>query len=178
VIKIAGSDGGPSARDVPIFEGATIAQDRTGCPILTHCEAGTGGLEQVSLLVRYGADPRHVALSHVDKVVDRGYHRELCATGVTLEYDGGFRWGDAPNGTLQLLEWLAEDGLLDHVVLGHDAARRGYWTVHGGSPGLAWLLGPFREALRERGFGPAELDRLSVANPARVFAFGGTQEER
>ena len=30
-----------------------------------------------------------------------------------------------PNGTLQLLEWMAEDGLLDRVVLGMDAARRG-----------------------------------------------------
>ena len=171
VVKIGGSTGGPSDRDRPIFAAAAAAQARTGVPILTHCEGGTGGLEQVAALKDGGAEPAHVALSHVDKVVDRGYHRELCATGATLEYDGGFRWGDAPNGTLQLLEWLAEDGLLDHVVLGHDAARRGYWATLGGTPGLGYLLGPFRAALRERGFSEDDLQRLFVANPARVFAF-------
>jgi phosphotriesterase-related protein len=176
VIKIAGSEGGPSERDRRIFGAAAVAHDRTGCPILTHCEAGTGGLEQVEALTGFGVDPRHVALSHVDKVVDRRYHRALCETGASLEFDGAFRWGDRENGTLQLLEWLAEDGLLDHVLLGHDAARRSYWTVHGGSPGLAFLLGPFREMLRGRGFGDAELDTLFVANPARVFAFLEVEE--
>ena len=85
----------------------------------------------------------HVALSRVDKVVDRGYHRELAATGVTLEYDSSFRWGEAENGTLQLLEWIAEDDVLDRVVLGMDAARRGYFAVYGGAPGLTWLLDGF-----------------------------------
>ena len=178
VVKVAGSTDGPSERDRPIFEAAAATQARTGVPILTHCEGGTGGLEQVEVLRAAGADPAHVALSHVDKVVDRGYHRELCGTGATLEYDGAFRWGDAPNGTLQLLDWLAEDGLLDHVVLGHDAARRGYWATLGGSPGLAFLLGPFRDTLREHGFREDDLHRLFVANPARVFAFRDPEEGR
>ena len=62
VIKVAGSDGGPSERDEPIFEAAAIAQRATGCPILTHCENGTGALEQVALLghprQRLGAEGR------------------------------------------------------------------------------------------------------------------------
>jgi phosphotriesterase-related protein len=171
VIKVAGSLGGPSARDRRLFEAAAIAHRATGCPILTHCEDGTGALEQVEVLRAAGADLGHVALSHVDKVVDRGYHRELVATGVTLEYDQGFRWKDAPNGTLQLLEWAAEDGALGQVVLGMDAARRGYWTTHGGSPGLTFLLGPFAALMRERGLGDAEQAQLFVTNPARVFSF-------
>src|SRR5581483_8008594 len=51
VIKIAGSEGGLSARDERIFDAAAIAHRRTGCPILTHCENGTGALEQVRRLV-------------------------------------------------------------------------------------------------------------------------------
>ena len=77
VIKVAGSDGGPSARDRRVFEAAAAAHRRTGAPLLTHCEAGTGGLEQLRLLADLGVDPRHVSLSHVDKVVDRGYHRAM-----------------------------------------------------------------------------------------------------
>ena len=118
-----------------------------------------------------GVDIGHVALSHVDKVVDRGYHRELAATGVALEYDGSFRWGEAPNGTLQLLEWMAEDDLLDHVVLGMDAARQGYYAVYGGGPGLTWLLDGFTQQLEERGLGAHVRRHLFVDNPARIFAF-------
>lgn len=171
VIKVAGSTDGPSARDTRLFEAAASAQRATGCPILTHCENGTGALEQAALLARHGADLGHVALSHVDKVVDRGHQRELFATGVLVEYDQGFRWKDAPNGTLQLLAWAAEDGHLGQVLLGLDAARQGYWAQYGGTPGMAWLLGGFADAMRERGLGDAEQRQLFVANPARWLTF-------
>ncbi len=171
VIKVAGSDGGPSERDARIFEAAVLAQRVTGCPILTHCEQGTGALEQVELLAARGARLGHVALSHVDKIVDRGFQRELFATGVSAEYDQGFRWKDAPNGTLQLLEWAAEDGHLGQVVLGMDAARQGYWSAYGGAPGMTFLLGRFASEMRDRGLGDAEQSMLFVTNPARVFGF-------
>ena len=57
VIKVAGSAGGPSARDARVIEAAAEAHHRTGAPILTHCEAGTGALEQVALLEDLGVDP-------------------------------------------------------------------------------------------------------------------------
>jgi phosphotriesterase-related protein len=172
VIKVAGSTGGPSARDERFFEAAAATQRATGCPILTHCEDGTGALEQAALLERLGADLRHVALSHVDKVVDRAHQRGLFATGVMVEYDQGFRWKDAPNGTLTLLGWAAEDGHLDQVLLGLDAARQGYWTTYGGTPGMAWLLDGFATSMRERGLGDAEQRLLFVDNPARWLTFG------
>ena len=171
VIKIGGSEGSLTERDQRVFDAAAAAHGRTGAPILTHCEKGTAGVEQARRLADGGVDLGHVALSHVDKVVDRGYHRELAGTGVALEYDGSFRWGEAPNGTLQLLEWMAEDDLLDQVVLGMDAARQGYYAVYGGRPGLTWLLDGFREQLEERGLGTDVRRRVFVDNPARIFAF-------
>jgi 5-phospho-D-xylono-1,4-lactonase len=145
VIKIAGSLGGPSDRDRPIFHAAAAAHGRTGVPIHTHCEAGTGALEQIGLLDDAGVATAHLSLSHVDKVVDRGYHREILATGAFVVYDQGFRWGDRPNGTLQLLEWALEDGHVDRVMLGMDAARQGYYAAFGGSPGLPYLLTTFTD---------------------------------
>jgi predicted metal-dependent phosphotriesterase family hydrolase len=171
VIKIAGSDGGPSERDRPIFAAAAITQRRTGVPILTHCEGGTGALEQLRLLAGHGADLRHVAVSHVDKLVDRGYHREIASTGAFVELDHAFRWGDQPNGTLTILGWLAEDGLLDQVVLGLDAARRGYLRVYGGRPGLGYLLGEFSRLMAGIGLDETARRALFVDNPARMFAF-------
>jgi phosphotriesterase-related protein len=181
VIKVGGSAGALSARDRRVFEAAASAHRRTGAPILTHCEAGTGALEHVQALSDAGVAGEHVVLSHVDKVVDRGYHRELLSSGTFAEYDGSFRWGDRPNGTLQLLEWMAEDGLVGQVVLGMDAARQGYYAVYGGSPGLAWLLDGFSAAMEERGLDGSLRRCLFVSNPARAFAFavaaGGTRRD-
>jgi 5-phospho-D-xylono-1,4-lactonase len=171
VVKVAGSAGGPSPRDQKGFAAGAAAHVRTGVPILTHCEDGTGAAEQVRFLVDRGVDPRHLVLSHLDKVVDRGLHRELASAGVTLEYDQGFRWGDRPNGTLQLIEWMLEDGLGDRIVLGMDAARRSYLSVHGGGPGLAWLLDGFSSQMAERGVDDATRHRFFVDTPARVYSF-------
>lgn len=171
VIKVAGSTDGLSPRDERVFEAAAIAHRRTGAPILTHCEHGTGALAQVRFLADRGVDPAHVALSHVDKLVDRGLHRELLGSGATGEYDQSFRWpDDAANGTITLIGWMLEDGLGDRIVLGMDAARRRYYRIHGGSPGLTWLLDGFSTQLDAAGIDAAARHRLFVANPARVFA--------
>ncbi len=171
VIKVAGSMDGPSARDRMVFEAAAIAHARTGVPILTHCELGTGGLEQVELLADLGVDPSHVILSHVDKVVDRGYHQALLATGACVEYDQSFRWTDLPNPTAELIGWMVEDGHADRIVLGMDAAKRRYLHVYDGAPGLSWLLVGFTAALEVVGVDEAIRRRLFVDNPARAFAF-------
>ena len=171
VIKIAGS-AQLTDRERRVFEAAARAHVRTGCPILTHCTDGLGALEQIALLKGLGVQPGHVTLSHTDKVVDRGYHREILATGASVEYDQGFRWKPgADNGTLTLLAWMIEDGFGDEVMLGMDAARQGYWTTYGGSPGWTFLLGEFAEAMQRRGIGADAQRAIFVSNPARAFAF-------
>jgi predicted metal-dependent phosphotriesterase family hydrolase len=176
IVKVGGSQGGPSTRDMPVFRAAAAAHMRTGVPIHTHCEAGTGALEQVRLLVDAGVPAARISLSHVDKVVDRGYHRELFATGAFAVYDQAFRWGDAPNGTVTLLEWAVEDGHAGQVMLGMDAARQGYYRSFGGSPGLAYLLRDFGDQLDACGIGPEIRHALFVDNPARAFAFSEVDE--
>ena len=176
VIKVGGSEGGPSARDVPAFQAAAEAHRRTGVPIHTHCEGGTGALEQLRLLMDAGVPATGISLSHVDKVVDRGYHESIVATGASVVYDQAFRWDDRPNGTLQLLEWMADDGRLGQVMLGMDAARQGYLAAFGGSPGLTYLLEGFSRELDARGLDAAAQRRLFVDNPARAFAFARREE--
>ncbi len=172
VMKIAGSTDGLSGRDEKVFAAAAMAQTQTGCPILTHCEGGTGALEQIEWLVKHGGDPAHIVLSHVDKIVDRQYLHDIADTGARVEYDQGFRWGEKANGTLQLLEWAAEDGLLGHITLGLDAARQKYWIEYGGSPGWIYLLGEFADLMRERGLGDTEQHTLLVEAPRGAFTFG------
>ena len=170
VVKVAGSDGGLSVRDARIFAGAAETHLRTGAPILTHCEAGTGALEQLRFLGDRGVPAEHVILSHIDKVPDDGYHREILASGAYGEYDQAFRWGERPNSTLDLIEAMARVGLADRIVLGMDAARQGYYRAYGGWPGLTYLLDGFATALDERDLG-ALRPTLFIDNPARALAF-------
>lgn len=171
LVKVGGSEGGPSARDLPIFRAAAEASARTGVPIHTHCEAGTGALDQIRVLTEAGVPAERISLSHVDKVVDLGYHRDLLATGAYAVYDQAFRWGQRENGTLRLLEAAVADGHADRIMLGMDAARQSYYRAFGGAPGLPYLLTAFKNEMEARGLGPEMRHRFFVENPARAFAF-------
>jgi predicted metal-dependent phosphotriesterase family hydrolase len=166
IVKVATGER-PTARDRLVLEAAALAHLDTGAPVLTHCEQGRGGLVQVETLTARGVPAEAILLSHVDKVVDRAYHRELASTGAYLEYDQGLR---RPEDTARLVAWMLEDGNGDRIVLGTDGARRDLWHSLGGGPGLAWLATGFRALLSERGVDEADLRRLQVANPARALA--------
>jgi phosphotriesterase-related protein len=148
-----------------VFEAAAIAATRAGTALLTHCEAGTGGLEQLRLLADLGVPADRVILSHTDKVVDRGYHRELLATGAYVVYDQGIR---SPEGTARLVRWMVEDGHERQLLLGTDGARRSLWTVLGGLPGLAALRTHLGRRLADE-LGQAVMERIWVANPAAAL---------
>ena len=98
-----------------------------------------------------GVDPSHVALSHVDKVVDRGYHRELLGEPgrrrvrpvVPLEATRRTARSSSSTG------W-SRTGSPAGSCSGMDAARQGYYHAYGGTPGLTWLLDGFTRGARAR----------------------------
>lgn len=177
IIKVAGSQPALTDLERRVFEAAAIAHGLTGCPILTHCTEGAGGLEQVRLLADHGVSPTSVTLSHTDRVADRGYHRELLGTGVNVEYDQGFRWKPAEeNRTLALVRWMLEDGFGSQLMLGLDAARQRYWRVYGGEPGWTFLLGEFSGRMRAEAIATDAIEAMFVTNPAHAFAFAFASE--
>jgi phosphotriesterase-related protein len=154
-----------------IFAAAAAAQCETGCPILTHTEQGTLGMEQVKLLEKHGVDLTHVVLSHLDRKPDPTYHREILSTGVRVEYDSAFRWKqEQGNPTLDLLLELISE-FPDQIMLGMDAARRSYWKHHGGSPGMGFLLTTFTDRMKAAGLTDNDLNRIFIANPAQAYSF-------
>lgn len=170
LIKIATGGKGLTARARRVFEAAAITHGTTGAPILTHCEQGEEAIEQAALLREHGVDLSKVVLSHTDRKPDPAYHREVLSTGVCLEYDSAFRWKTEENPTLDLLVELLDE-FPDQLMLGMDAARPAYWRSYGGGPGLDFLLTTFSNAMRERGLGEDQWQRLFVANPARAYDF-------
>jgi 5-phospho-D-xylono-1,4-lactonase len=171
IIKVA-TMGEITDRDRRLFEAAAHTHRHTGAPILTHCEGGAGGLEQIALLDHNAVSPVRVVLSHTDKILDLGYHRGLLESGANLVYDQALRQPpDAEHGTAWLVESMVESGYADQLMVGTDGARRSMWATLGGSPGLAWLLTGFTEMLKRRGLDDETLRALLVANPARFLAF-------
>jgi phosphotriesterase-related protein len=166
IVKVAGSEGGLTDRDRRTFEAAAIASNGTGVPVITHCEHGAGGAEQVAMLDKFGVAPQRVLLSHTDKVADLGYHRELLQSGANVVYDQGLR---TPEQTADIVTAMVEEGFGRQVLLGTDGARRSLWRALGGSPGLAALRTGLGATLADR-LGPHAMAAIWVANPARVLA--------
>jgi phosphotriesterase-related protein len=167
-----------SSREEKIFAAAAQTHRATGCPILTHTEQGELAMEQVERLRQLGVELRHVCLSHTDRKPDEGYHRELLASGVRVEFDGAFRWQPGEgNPTRDLLLALLPE-FPDQIMLGMDAARRSYWRSHGGEPGMSFLLTEFAGQLRACGVGEEMLRKVFVSTPAATFAFASPDESR
>lgn len=173
IIKIA-TERTVTSREEKIFAAASQAHCRTGCPILTHTEQGELALDQIEMLRKHGVSLPHVCLSHTDRRTDVGYHREILATGVRVEFDSVFRWKPAQgNPSRDLLLSLITE-FPDQVMLGMDAARRSYWKSYGGTPGLSYLLIEFTKELHSLGVSETEWQRIFVTTPASTFSFAGS----
>lgn len=171
IIKVATLGEETTEPERSLFEAAATASGATGAAILTHCEQGLGGLEQVDLLRNVDAPLDRVILSHTDKVSDPGYHRDLLSSGVNVEYDQALRQAEqTPPDSVTLISQMWEEGFGDQLLLGTDGARRSLWTTLGGSPGLAWLATGFVETLIDNGVSEPQVRAMLVENPARVLS--------
>ena len=172
LIKVGTLQSEPNDRDRRAFAAAAEAHHRTGVPILTHCEEGIGGREQIALFAEYGVRPECVVLSHTDKVSEVSYHRDLIAAGAYLEFDQPIRHPIGPdNPTVRIVAQLVADGAASQLMLATDGARRSLWTAYEGEPGLAALATDVVTALRAEGVSEANLSKILVENPARFFSF-------
>ncbi len=172
VIKVATSGEKPTPHERKVIESAVQAHKKTGAPILTHTEQGAGALQQVRMFKELGASLSHVAISHTDRKPDVGYHKEICSTGVMLEYDSAFRWPEGgSNPTFALVLAMFESGYGGQILLGMDAARRKYWRSYGGRPGLRFLLVEFVPTLRNGGLSQKDIDAIFIQNPRRCYSF-------
>lgn len=154
-----------------LFRVAARAHTETGARIITHTTAGTMALEQVGYLVERGVEPHAIALSHLDRNPDPGYHLRIADTGAYLGYDcfGKAKYG--PDSALvQLLRGLTEAGRGQQILLGNDLGRPSYWRAYGGGPGLDYVLTRLVPRLRHEGFGEGTLRALLVDNPRRFLA--------
>ena len=64
---------------------AAVAQMATGVPIVTNTSEATGGVEEADLLLKQGADPKKVLISHVSNSKDKDFIPALKTQGISDE---------------------------------------------------------------------------------------------
>lgn len=172
VIKVGTQTERFSDTERKLLRVAATAHLRTGAPIITHTDDGALALEQVEYLSGQGVSPDRIALSHMDRRIDVGYHKELASTGAYLEYDALTRVSKGfHKSTLKLICQMCDAGFANNLLVGGDISRQGYWKGYGGSPGLDFLMGDFRDDLGKAGLTQSLIETIYVHNPRDLLTW-------
>ncbi|MEU3369874.1 amidohydrolase family protein [Streptomyces sp. NPDC006660] len=165
LIKVAGGFHGLDDHATFTMRAAAEAHHVTGAPIAVHLELGTGALDVLDLLCgRLGVAPGSVILGHLNRSPDFAVHRLAAEAGAHLAFDGPSRANHATDWRMpEALAALADAGFADRLLLGGD-------TVTPDTPGMPYLLRRVRPRLALT-LGDELVDRILVANPARVYAW-------
>jgi len=170
VIKAALDRDGLKGPYPRLLAAAARASVTSGAPILCHTERGAGALELVRFMDGLGVKRERLILCHLDRRADNpGFHQEVAATGVYLEYDtiGRPKYHDDQE-EIRLISEMVETGFEDRLLLGLDTTRARL-KAYGGRIGLDYLLTVFLPRLAAEGLSGSILTKLVRTNPARAF---------
>jgi phosphotriesterase-related protein len=167
-IKI-GVDAGPlSTIGRKLIQAAARTHRSTGLTIAAHTGPAAGALDQLAVLEEEGVDPSAWIWVHAQAEDDSTHHVRAARSGAWISFDGL-----APDNVeryVELVAFMKTEGLLDRVLVSHDAG----W-YHVGEPGggsfrpYDTLFTDFLPALEAAGFTGAEIRQLTVVNPAAAF---------
>ena len=160
-----GVDAGPlSEVDAKLVRAAAITHQETGLPIASHTATGVAAMEELDILERAGVPLSSFIWVHAHNERDMSFHTRAATRGAWIEFDGVSPSSVARH--VELTVHMKERGLLDHVLVSHDAGWYRVGEPAGGQfrPYDA-LFTLFVPALRAAGFRDDEVQRLLVTNP-------------
>jgi phosphotriesterase-related protein len=162
------------------------AAAKVGCPVLTHTDHASLGLDQLALLVEQGVPPHRILVGHSDGRDDHAYHRSLANRGAYVGFDRfGLEALISDDKRIDSVCRMVESGYVRSVCLSHDAICAAWLgrPVFGGrvvmTPEALAAAQPNWDAthlfrnivprLRERGVTEGDVRTMFVDNPARYF---------
>lgn len=153
-----------------VFEAASIAANKCGCAITTHCQSGTMALEQIDIFRKYNVDLSKVILGHMDLNLDRDYLTTILKTGVNIGFDtyGKTSYNSDEDRTKMLLE-LIELGFENQIVISQDISRKSYLKNLGGV-GYDHISNTFNSLLNKNIITQDILNKLLIENPKRILS--------
>ncbi len=166
-----------------ILRAAGAASRDTGAPISIHPGAETA-LEIIAILEAAGADPNRVAMGHLGMS-----HRDpavllaIVQSGAYAQFDHFSSFEDTSlraltsasivindDQRLALAEYLVAEGYGDRMLFSHDICWLSHLTTRGGK-GYSHVIESLVPKMKRRGWTAAQVNKVLVANPARLLAF-------
>ena len=166
--------------EVKSLQGSALAQKQIGCPILIHTPIWEKeGNAILDVLVGSGADPRKVALSHLDPTMaDYDYADSLAKRGSYIVYDqfgmylmsteGIFIPSDTER--ISTLKEQIRRGNLEHILISQDVCFKIMLTKWGGH-GYAHILENIVPRLEREGITAEQIHTILVENPKRFLSW-------
>lgn len=138
-------------------------------PIITHCDKGTMGNEQLDLLTAKGVDLGHVCLSHTDLTLDVDYLKSLVSRGASLSIDHiGRDLKNHDQARINIIVELIHSGYRDKLCLAGDMGKKSYFKSYGGYPGLSYILTEFKEYILHK-ISEDDFYRMIIQNPRAIL---------
>src|SRR5262249_12361739 len=98
------------------------AAAKVGCPVLTHTDHATLGLEQIAILTEQGMPAHRILVGHSDGRDDHAYHRSVADRGAYLGFDRfGLESLNSDDKRVASVLALVRAGYTRSVCLSHDA---------------------------------------------------------
>jgi len=186
LIKVATGAPEISQYERKLLRAAGRAAAEVGCPVITHTDQATAGLEQIAILVAEGVPAHRVLVGHSDGRDDHAYHRALADRGAYVGFD---RFGietfipDAQR--IESTVKMVQAGYTRSICLSHDSTCASWLgrPVFGGRMVVTaeqiaatlpnWdathLFKRILPRLRERGVTEDDIQTIFVDNPKRYF---------
>ena len=171
LIKI-GVDGGPLTEvNRRLVQAAARTHLQSGLTIAAHTGDGQAALEQLAILRAEGVAPAAWIWVHAQNAKNQNLHVRAGRQGAWIEFDGV-----GPNSIeqhIRLVENMRKHGLLDRVLVSHDAGWYSVGEPRGGDfRPYDTLFTEFVPALKKAGFSDEDIQLLTVINPAKAFTIG------
>ncbi|MBX9695463.1 MAG: phosphotriesterase-related protein [Cyanobacteria bacterium] len=161
-----------------VLRAAAQAHLETGAPINVHLTIfAREGHRILDLLEECGVDPRYVALSHLDELLDWEYHESLARRGSFLEFDclgSECRFDEdhvrEPTDAerIDALIALLDAGYENQLLLSQDVCTKMQLRRYGGN-GYDHVLRSVIPQLKARGVDEETVNTILIQNPARFL---------
>lgn len=157
-----------------LVRAAALTHLQTGLTIVSHTGPDGPAMAQLSLLSEMGVSPNAFVWTHAQNGTMDGF-RKAAALGAWISLDHINAGTEDTSGNiewyLETLVALKSYGILDHILLSHDAGWYDVGQENGGSyRGYTALFTDLVPRLKENGFTDDELDLILKENPRRAYS--------
>jgi len=155
-----------------LFTAASLAQTKTGAPMLIHTSKNSDVIGLMDFLDKRGVNLSKVIICHLDRTnYDLELHKEVLKRGAYVEYDtvGRYKYNDDET-ECGIIKTMLDAGYEDQILLGLDTTQERLIS-YGGTPGLTFIKEKFEDIAESYDIPKSKFSKFMIENPAHAFCF-------